>query len=1138
MKNRMMRAGRVLAMLLILLLLLPIFGCWKDKLLSILALPTPDEGVSDTGALPIDPADKPAADIVLEMMDEAAASAFDTSSRLQADPAAGVLGGELFEFNFTIDGEFYHLPEVLRTYTNNGWSFTKGIRFDLHSYAANAYYAEEGSCLPDSLLYSEEERYIDLAKGDAVIRALAENMSGDQQYLTDCHVSRVRLDCSSDHEICLTRGFVLNGKTEAEIIEQYGEPSETQDLEDVRQLLYAPDYNGYVYENSCVIFLFSIEDASLLCVQAADYIVDVKTANNPGDTAYLANYKAPAALGTLPVSLNFRLLGELYTLPVPVSALLDDGWELVRGKDVGAGARGGLQMKKDGEIWSFQSANYSRRQVDAAHCVITGVSQDSVETCTPLVIAPDLQIGSTEDAVKKALASNEYSTYEDSTDNETTYSSSFSLNKTEPFTSYGTAYQYYVRITVSNETHRVTSLSISTEVCDYWAESLYAGPYTGSEVAFEEQAYQAPPVLRTKAYSQNTGDTNKFDKPGGTGAKRSQTIMIYVVASNLESDNPYAPAATLDLCEMMNASIPATDDVNVIVCCGGTTAWYMQGMDARSLYILELQNGSLGIVSQTSAQNMADPNMLMSFIDFAYGYYPADLYSLILWDHGGGPMGGYGYDTLFGDMLSMEEVASAIATSNLCLSGCKFEWIGFDACLMGSIEVAKLLSPYAEYLIASEETIPRYGWNYDFLSDIGSATNGAEAGYLIIDAYFDFYELYGFTDLTLSCMDLSKVGALSSDIEALFDLALADIDTDKGINVLRARAQAKSFAVFTSADSYDLVDLGDLMARLRRTYPNETEAVLQALDEVVVLNKTSVAGAYGTTCYFPYLNTVWRDAWISSYPRYSVSKSYTDYVTACDVGDMSDLAQSTVSAADQTAVSVDYVATWQLTQAQNASAVKVEYYVYRSPFKKGETPDKGKEELVFLLNCGSDVEVSDDGLITFDYAPKNLVVVDPQTGEYRDFYVREKANDEYGTKFFCHGVLFALRSSMSLYVEMQVVIDADHPTGALVGVIQGNQGQDLDELIQSGKQLIDLSTWGSIQIAKKCQLKTYTADGTLKPVTDWETPGYGALTEFRLSDGIPHVQIAAPMDEYAYYCMFKITLSSGEVIFTDEIPIN
>ena len=42
----------------------------------------------------------------------------------------------------------------------------------------------------------------------------------------------------------------------------------------------------------------------------------------------------------------------------------------------------------------------------------------------------------------------------------------------------------------------------------------------------------------------------------------------------------------------------------------------------------------------------------------------------------------------------------------------KFEFIGFDTCLSGSIEYANILAPYAKYMIASAQVEPSSGWSY------------------------------------------------------------------------------------------------------------------------------------------------------------------------------------------------------------------------------------------------------------------------------------------------------------------------------------------------------------------------------------------------------------------------------------------
>ena len=56
----------------------------------------------------------------------------------------------------------------------------------------------------------------------------------------------------------------------------------------------------------------------------------------------------------------------------------------------------------------------------------------------------------------------------------------------------------------------------------------------------------------------------------------------------------------------------------------------------------------------------------------------------MLWNHGGGTALGFGYDEMYpDDMLSLSQIGNALSDS-----GIKFDIVGFDACLMGTIETA------------------------------------------------------------------------------------------------------------------------------------------------------------------------------------------------------------------------------------------------------------------------------------------------------------------------------------------------------------------------------------------------------------------------------------------------------------------
>ncbi|MCD6488404.1 MAG: hypothetical protein J7K21_04185 [Desulfurococcales archaeon] len=102
--------------------------------------------------------------------------------------------------------------------------------------------------------------------------------------------------------------------------------------------------------------------------------------------------------------------------------------------------------------------------------------------------------------------------------------------------------------------------------------------------------------------------------------------------------------------------------------------------------------------------NTGDPDTLKSFIEFVVGNYPAEHYMLIIWDHGGGP-GGAAWDySSDDDYLTLKEIREAVEEA-----GVHLDIIGFDACLMATIDAAYEFRNVADYLVASEETEPGHG---------------------------------------------------------------------------------------------------------------------------------------------------------------------------------------------------------------------------------------------------------------------------------------------------------------------------------------------------------------------------------------------------------------------------------------------
>jgi hypothetical protein len=121
-----------------------------------------------------------------------------------------------------------------------------------------------------------------------------------------------------------------------------------------------------------------------------------------------------------------------------------------------------------------------------------------------------------------------------------------------------------------------------------------------------------------------------------------------------------------------------------------------------------------------------------------YGACDANKKALILWNHGSAwddtdpyKPKGISYDDHSRDFLTILELKSA-------LRGTHWDVLGFDACLMGSVEVLYELKDLADYFLASPDEIPSYGWDYRFLASI-SGSDSKSFCEKAIDRWRSFY---------------------------------------------------------------------------------------------------------------------------------------------------------------------------------------------------------------------------------------------------------------------------------------------------------------------------------------------------------------------------------------------------------------
>ncbi len=359
--------------------------------------------------------------------------------------------------------------------------------------------------------------------------------------------------------------------------------------------------------------------------------------------------------------------------------------------------------------------------------------------------------------------------------------------------------------------------------------------------------------------------------PKGNG-KDTVTVMIYMCGTDLESKYGMG---TSDLTEMVKATI--SDKVNVIVETGGCKAWKNNIVSSSVNQIYQVQSGGLKrLVSDFGKGYMTDPDNLTSFIQYCTKNFPADRNILIFWDHGGGSLSGYGYDEKQGsgfmtssDTMTLPEIDAALKKA-----GCTFDWIGFDACLMATLETAMVCNSYADYMIASEESEPGTGWYYtDWLTALSKNTSASteDIGKIIVDTFVSASQRsQANAQVTLSVIDLAKMqGTVPQALRNFSTATTALIKGDGYQQVAKARSNVRQFARSSRINQVDFIDLCDQMDT------TASKALAKALKSCVAYNKTTISRANGVSVYFPYETLTGVKSAVSTYNSLGIDSEYT-----------------------------------------------------------------------------------------------------------------------------------------------------------------------------------------------------------------------------------------------------------------------
>ena len=328
--------------------------------------------------------------------------------------------------------------------------------------------------------------------------------------------------------------------------------------------------------------------------------------------------------------------------------------------------------------------------------------------------------------------------------------------------------------------------------------------------------------------------------------------MIYMMADN----NLEAPGID-NITELIG--IGSTENVNIIVQVDWAeglakeSPWRTDDLTGHERWYIHAGHHE---VLATLDEPGANTGSLVSFLEWGMTQYPAEKYSVVIWNHGGGWFFGEDLTPEGQFYMSLTEIEAGIQGGLEAAGVEKIDLLIFYACLMASYETIIHLSPYADYLLASEEVT--YGFKFEALQDlVNDPTMGpVTLGQKFIDPYLDLWTEYE-AKLTISLIDLAQSANLKSAVSAFGNLANSLIDSEL-VNLAAARNQTAPFNLSNTCTAGTLVDLAHFVDNVHEitadtSLKTAAENVRTTIDSAVLgqSNGSLQPNANGIAIYFP-----------------------------------------------------------------------------------------------------------------------------------------------------------------------------------------------------------------------------------------------------------------------------------------------
>lgn len=301
--------------------------------------------------------------------------------------APGELSDDLYDFQISIDGTVYQFPMFYSDFEALGWEYDGDNTRTLSSnqYTSSEIWVKDG--------FKVYTRFANLSMNAVPFsESMVAGFKLDKYYLKDC-----------DWEIFLPGGIQYGVSDADDIKAAYGEPSSDYDSDLYYSMTYELDFYReiklYVYKEENA--LLDVELLNLVELEGADNSINEEVPE------LVQAYQAPGSLGDDFYAYTVQMEGVVYSLPCPVSVLLENGFTLdtaASDSEVAAGRTGWIDLRYNNQTLHTMVENYADYATIVENCFVVSMKSSVYGPQFDLVFPGNIKVGDSEEAVKKATA--------------------------------------------------------------------------------------------------------------------------------------------------------------------------------------------------------------------------------------------------------------------------------------------------------------------------------------------------------------------------------------------------------------------------------------------------------------------------------------------------------------------------------------------------------------------------------------------------------------------------------------------------------------------------------------------------------------------------------------------------------------